>query len=945
MTRKTVVLVCLLGLLCGGASAGPVLDEILNYMFMDQTVPMKGPQDLWDVSRSFTLTRGEPVGQTFVTGPETAKIVRIRACIVPNEDWTTGEGAELVLWDSPEKKLSLGRYTIWYEFRGYHYNQAEWEIDAKVRPGTSYYFDISYVGKGDGKLGRIGVMNGADAYKSGQGYLAGKEADYDLCFQIHSKRAPDRIGNLKNTLARFDLTRPELAEIKAAVEKEDFDTAVAKTVEYFEGRKKPVPIIEEGEAPRFDPTFSTRNADLNMQNYFEAEEIGQGYAGPNLNWRADVSFDEQGHKIAGHFDLNRFGARGGVTAAYLKTGNEKYAKKFNDMMIDWFLDNPPPPMSHIGGSPWEPVWTSLNTGIRLGHSFIAYSRAHKSPNFTTDCRFAWIMSMADHADTLVMVGADAGGNWAFTQNGSLMTFALNFPEFKNSQVWFDTAAERFAKAIERDYLPDGIETESAPGYQRFAYKPLASIMELLQERGVQAPFAKGLRALLEKEAEYFMYIAMPNGVTPFLGDWGADQTRPQAQRDSEQFNRKDMLYVATAGKQGTKPKEISKLYPYAGMVTLRSDWGDAGRPYEDARYLMLHGIHFGAHGHADINSITLYAHGRELLGDPGSHIYSSPEHAFLNTSVSHNLMTIDGDDQNRNGKTAFRNWSTTPVADYLSSWADVYKGGAYNREVFYIRGGGDPGAQDYWIIRDTAEGSGTHSVEQRWHFVLDSGATADKSTLTCKTAFADKGNLAIVQVDPSRLQVEQTTADTWHPRGSGGPPDKMPLVIYKTNTVLPAAIDTALVPFEGKTGPKPQLKIIEKTANGLDSAFKMVQGKIEDLFVFRKSAAPKAVASEGVSFSGERLFVRKINGKLRSLLLANGTSVTVGGKQIVKSAKPVPWVIVSFEGSAVNVYTGAKATGLTVPSPKGVKVSYINTGAAKLLAPPQGGKSRARLGG
>jgi hypothetical protein len=217
--------------------------------------------------------------------------------------------------------------------------------------------------------------------------------------------------------------------------------------------------------------------------------------------------------------------------------------------------------------------------------------------------------------------------------------------------------------------------------------------------------------MLERQAEYFMYLPMPNGVTPLLGDWSHEQTRPDILTDAKRFKRSDMLYVGSAGKQGTKPKELSKLYPYAGIVTLRSDWGDTGRPYDNGRYLMLHGVHFGSHGHEDLNSITLYAYGRELLTDPGAYFYGTQEHYQLSLATSHSLMTIDGEDQNRNCDTGFKNWATTPVADYISSWLNGYSAGDHTREVFYIRSGNVPGAKDYWVIRDSAGGSGNHSIE------------------------------------------------------------------------------------------------------------------------------------------------------------------------------------------------------------------------------------------
>ncbi|MDO8589104.1 MAG: heparinase II/III family protein [Armatimonadota bacterium] len=927
MLRRTLVIICCLALFAGVSTfAGPVLDEVLNYMFLDQTTTLTPRDELFPVQHTINLNKESPVGQTFVTGPETERIIRIRGWIAPDADWQPGEGAEMTLWDSPEKKTCLGKYTIWYEYRGFQYERPEWEINARVQPNTQYYFEISYAGKGDGKLSRVGARNGADDYKSGQGYLAGEEADFDLCFQTHVKKPMDRIGNLKKAFARFDLAHPELSEVKEAVDREDFETAMARLVNHFETRKT-WPIMDPTIAPKINPSFDTKESDLAMQNYFSSQEMGNGYAGPDINWRGEPDFNPNGTIAASGWNtgINRFGPRGPLTKGYLATGNEKYIRKLNNVLIDWYLDNPPPGISKVGGAGSDPVWATLDCGIRLAANWVAWERMHTSPNFTLDGRMAYILNLGDDADTLVLNGAGDGGNWGFLSNSALFDFGLKNPEYANAPKWRDAAVERLAIGIKRDILPDGVENEAAPGYQRMSYGPLADIYRLIQETKVQMPFAGEMKGIMERQAEYFMYLAMPNGITPFLGDWGNTHERDALKGDSEMLHRKDFLYVATAGKEGTKPRELSKLYPYTGIVTMRSDWGDADRPYEDGRYLMLHGVRHGSHGHADLNAITCYAYGRELLADPGSYIYGSPEHDLLTKTQSHNLLMIDGEQQIWRTGAEFGNWSTTPVADYLSSRVTSSKAGEHNREVYYIRANGDPETRDYWIVRDTALGSGSHSLEQRWHFVPGPAALAP-DTLEFRTGYDQGGNLNIVQVEPSRFKAVQSETSTWMPRGATGDPQKMPTAVYTLTTELPAAIDTLLFPFEGRQeAVKPLL--LEKSPNGMDSAFKMVQGQTEDIFIFQKAAGPKSLQSQKIAFDGERLFVRRVGGKVRSLLLVNGTSVSVSGKQIVRSAKPVSWVAVSFDPAGVKAYCSSAEPTLVVSGAKGkkAKVMALNT--------------------
>ena len=931
MTSKTLVSATLLVLAaCAAACAGPVLDDILNYMFVDQTTPINPKYQWFNVENAMNLTKDAPIGQTFVTGPDTARIVRIRAKITPDGDWQKGEGAEMILWDSPAKKTALGRYTVWYEFRGYQFSQPEWEVKADVKPNTQYYFELSYVGEGDGKISKLGLMNGRDAYKAGQGHLGGKEADFDVCFQLHVKRPVDRVGNLKKAFARFNLDMPELAEVKAAVEREDFDTAQQKLVTYFENRQKPVPTLNPAKA---FPGFDIKEADVALQNYFMSGEMGKGYAGPDINWRAEPDFNPDGTQAASGWNtgVNRFGPRGPLTKGYLATGDDKYVKKLNDVLIDWYLDNPPCGISHIGGDGSDPVWATLDAGIRLAANFICYSRIAKSPAFTLDGRMAYLLNMADEADTLVLNGAGDGGNWSFTQNAAMFEFALNFPEYTNAPKWRDAASERLAIAIKRDVLPDGVENESAPGYQRMSYGPLVTMYTLMRDRGAQTPFSADLKGVIEKQADYFLYLTMPNGTTPAYGDSSNQLERVAQKNDAELLGRPDMLWAATAGKEGQRPRELSKVFPYAGTVTMRSDWGGPGRPYEDARYLFMHAFRFGSHGHSDLNAITCYAYGRELLGDPGSYTYGSPEYNKITKSPAHNLMTIDGETHTRWPKSLWKCWSTSPVADYISSWLSAYKGGDYNREVFFIRANGAPGASEYWIVRDTAEGTGSHSLEQNWHFTA-APAQLDKKTLTARTVLDKGANLSIVQLDPSRLTCEQSVTKTWPWRGQEQVTEEMPTFVYKTQANLPSAIDTMLLPYKGRQPGNVQLEPLEKSLDGMNSAFKVVQGKVQDIFVFQRSVAKKWLASEKIGFTGERVFVRKVAGKVVSALLVNGTSLSVAGKQVIKSAAAVPWVSVSFGPGGDRAFAGSAEPGLSVYSLTGKSIAVTNTGSNDVIA-------------
>ena len=75
------------------------------------------------------------------------------------------------------------------------------------------------------------------------------------------------------------------------------------------------------------------------------------------------------------------------------------------------------------------------------------------------------------------------------------------------------------------------------------------------------------------------------------------------------------------------------------------------------------------------------------------------------------------------------------------------------------------------------------------------------------------------------------------------------------------------------------------------------------------------MAKEKIAFDGERLFVRRVNGKLRSVLLVNGSSVRIDGKQVIKLAKPEKWVAIDFGKAGRKDYRAAASQLTTGTQP------------------------------
>ena len=177
-------------------------------------------------------------------------------------------------------------------------------------------------------------MDKADAYAPGQGYLNGEKADFDLCFQIHSK-IEVRPGRQPQEDVRAARSRQAGARRgegggwqRGLRDRHSQDRGLLRGA-----HRSRFAIIrpEDVVKPRPERVHRTgRRAD-------------ERRPGATWTWRAS-------------------GRRRYSVGAYLATGDDKYAKKLNDLMIEWMVGWPLPGQTNIGGTGWDGMHASLSVG-------------------------------------------------------------------------------------------------------------------------------------------------------------------------------------------------------------------------------------------------------------------------------------------------------------------------------------------------------------------------------------------------------------------------------------------------------------------------------------------------------------------------------------------------------------------------------------------------------
>jgi hypothetical protein len=193
---------------------------------------------------------------------------------------------------------------------------------------------------------------------------------------------------------------------------------------------------------------------------------------------------------------------------------------------------------------------------------------------------------------------------------------------------------------------------------------------------------------------------------------------------------------------GSGPVTVGSVaFPDGGYYLL----GDAGPRADAVRMLVDAGplgyLSIAAHGHADALALTLTVHGRDILVDPGTYLYhGAPEwRRHFRGTRAHNTLTVDGLDQSewagsfmwlRHARARCLHFDATAARDEFSAEHDGYRRlddpVTHRRDI--VREG------RVFTITDGLECSGSHAVEQWWHFSEDCEVAVEGTTLVAVNA-------------------------------------------------------------------------------------------------------------------------------------------------------------------------------------------------------------------
>jgi len=422
-----------------------------------------------------------------------------------------------------------------------------------------------------------------------------------------------------------------------------------------------------------------------------------------------------------HF-LHRHHFLGEVLKSFLETKNDNYIQFLDDVIQDWIIHNHVPVGSNGGAGP---SWETLSAAWRLREWLRIKDMAWPHKEFKEETRALMLRSLWEHCRHL-MDHKGHPNNWIIVESAALTLAGMYLNEFKEAEQWFKEGVGRLEKEFKLQFMDDGAHFELSPLYHAICINAFLEVKMTATVRNIVLPEIFNLP--LERATNYLASLCRPDFTWPSLNDsWGITGDYCTIMKlAGELFNRPDFIWIGTKGERGIPPAETVRIHADAGIGIMRSGYN------RDAHYLLLRTGPAGmAHVHEDALSLDVAAYGRLCLVDPGITAYAPRALTdYYRCASAHNMILIDGKGpvrsqlgfQERVGSANGNLSVTLPETDSKEqSQAITLKGTCRDyfddsgvrftvtRKVVWAAG-------KYWIIEDSIEGTGEHTVTVCWQF-------------------------------------------------------------------------------------------------------------------------------------------------------------------------------------------------------------------------------------
>ena len=592
----------------------------------------------------------------------------------------------------------------------------------------------------------------------------------------------------------LDLSKPEMADVKRALERKGQNAALASLLSYYRSRY-PKSSVSTGRAGT-DMDFRTfESADNLGKHIFQWGPYDAASYGDEIDWAADPAGD-----IEWVAAIYRFYWVNDLANAFQATVDERYAKIFVELTSDWIRKHPLEKTINI----IHPVygwrgypWLDLQTGIRATNICSNFRLLVHAKSFTPQFLGILLASLYDHQVKTEKMPMGRIHNKAIFEQRGFINVIHTFPEFRDKERWLDLAMGITYENLLAQTTTDGVQREWCGGYHSAVYNDALEITGRVRDLGRNMPsdYLDRIKAM----ADHIFGISTPELGFPMFGDTARIQPRSMDRRTWQLYGLlqkasrwfEDPKYKALADLNlANLPKNGSIAFTGAGLYAMRNAWTP------DQVYMALHCSppSFNPwHDQPDNGTFELYAYGRWLMPDSGFFTYGhDPKaRAWHRQTQVHPTITLDGKDIDTIGRELL--WKSDENSDIVCVENQSYQSFLHRRTIWFAN---KKNEMPFFVILDEANSDAQGKLEL--HFPMAPGdVRIDKDARHINTGF-DDANL-LIQIygkhPISLIEEEGWTACEYGHRE----PRTSVTAVYKGQG--PFTFVSILVPYQGKTSP------------------------------------------------------------------------------------------------------------------------------------------------
>lgn len=597
------------------------------------------------------------------------------------------------------------------------------------------------------------------------------------------------------------------------------------------------------------------------------------------------------------WELNRHQHFITLAKAYRLSGNEKFVHEIFAQWTHWHRENPYPV-----GINWA---SSLEAGYRSLSWIWTFFLLQDSSLFTTELRNRWQYALSlngRHIETYLST--------YFSPNTHLLGEALAlfflgtlFPGMKNAAHWQQRGWEILQAEAAKQVRNDGFYFEQSTYYHVYAQDIFLHARILAGLNGVE--ISPAFDRILESMLNALLLLERA-GIAPSIGDDDGgrifDPLRNRAEHMLDPlatgavlYRRGDFKFAAGNAREetlwllGIKGLTEFDLLPTAEPSVSSTALAESGfylmADEKSGQQLLIDagplGAGSGGHGHADALSVCLVRDGRNLLIDPGTFEYvgDGDGRARGRGTGAHNTMQVDGLDQAEGtGPFCWKNPPRVKVEQWINGQQfDLFQGShdgysrlpspvIHRRWVFHRKG-------KFWLVRDVAEGSGTHQLEIAWHIGPTLSPVASKDCV-----FADdRDSVALLTADGHGWS-QSVHRDYWSP--AYGHKERASVVNFGAKVELPADFVTLLITDLSSRAPLPQLSRINNSKGEVVCGYRCFDAREEHYFFFSFEPRPWVLGA----WASDASFLYWWRDREReefALILCGGSYADAGGRRVL----------------------------------------------------------------